>query len=442
MVALGDMAAVAPGLAGKSGLQASDSITVCEMKDREIVAAIVAGDPAGMGGAYGRYAESLYGYCYWMLGGPDRAADTVQDTFVIAAAHLGGLRDPRRLRPWLYAVVRSECHRRLRTGGAGPGEVAALAAPPAHAGANGERAELRELVRAAMDGLKPGEREVLELGFRHDLSGADLAAVLGVSRNQAHALASRARGRLERELGVLLVARTGRWACPTLDLMLCDWDGPLTSPIHKQVARHTGQCDACAYRRRSALRPAALDAMAPSAALPAGRREKLLRLCADDSPPAQAYREEVTQRAGPFGANGFPRQVRQPKGRMLTLAGGAAASVILVAIVTAGVIAVLAPGGSHTPLPLDGTGSHSAPATANPAVTGQAGAPRLSPGVSPAASQPETSAPPPVAVPSPPHAAPSSRSAVPSPPPRPSASTSPGCPHPLPHHRCHRLGRT
>ena len=110
--------------------------------------------------------------------------------------------------------------------------------------------------------------------------------MLGVSRNQAHALASRARGRLERELGVLLVARSGRWACPTLDLMLHDWDGQLTAPMRKQVARHTGECGACAYRRRSALRPAALDGMAPPAALPRGLREKVLRLCADDSPLA------------------------------------------------------------------------------------------------------------------------------------------------------------
>ncbi len=31
------------------------------MRDREIVAAIVAGDPAGLAGAYDKYAESLYG---------------------------------------------------------------------------------------------------------------------------------------------------------------------------------------------------------------------------------------------------------------------------------------------------------------------------------------------------------------------------------------------
>jgi hypothetical protein len=266
--------------------------------------------------------------------------------------------------------------------------------------------------------------------------------VLGVSRSQAHAVASRARGRLERELGVLLVARTGRWACPTLDLMLYDWDGQLTAPMRKQVARHAGQCDACAYRRRSALRPAALDGTAPLAAPPGGLREKVLRLCADDGPPAQAYRAEVRQRAGPFAANGFPQQVRQPRGRMLALSGGAAASAILIAIAATGVIMVLALGGSHTPRSVDDTRSHSASATASAAVTGRAGAARVSPSVSPAASQPRTSAPAPVVVPSPSHAATSSRSAVPTPPPRPSASASSSCPHPLPHHRCHPLGRT
>src|SRR5260370_23605030 len=156
---------------------AGDSTTVWGMKDREIVAAIAAGDPAGLAEAYDRYAESLYGYCGWMLGESDRAADTVQDTFAIAAANLRGLRDPRRLRSWLYAVARNECRRhRLRVGEAGLDEAADLADPSANADHNTGRAELRGLVRAAIDGLNPGEREVIELGLRHDLSGADLAA--------------------------------------------------------------------------------------------------------------------------------------------------------------------------------------------------------------------------------------------------------------------------
>jgi RNA polymerase sigma factor (sigma-70 family) len=409
------------------------------MKDGEIVAAIVAGDPAGLAEAYDKYGESLYGYCGWLLGGPSRAADAVHDTFVIAAASLDGLADPGRLRPWLYAVARSECHRRLRAGETGPDEAAALAGR-SEAGGDAWRAELRGLVRAAMDGLSPGEREVIELGFRHDLSGADLAAVLGVSRNQAHALASRARGRLERELGVLLVARTGRWTCPVLDVMLYDWDGQMGAPMRKQVARHVGQCDACAYRRRSALRPAVLAGMAPLAALPRGLREKVLALYGDGGPLGQAYREEVTQRAGPFRANGFPQQFKQPRSRMIALSAGTAASGILIAIAAIAVITVLALGGSHTPRQAGDASSRSASATPSAAVTARAGAARVSPSASPAAQGPKTSAPPPAVMPSLSRVAMSSRSAVPSSP-RPSASTSSACPHPLPHHRCHRSGR-
>src|ERR1700739_2334989 len=84
------------------------------MRDREIVAAIVVGDPAGLAAAYDRYAAPLYAYCRSLLAEPADAADAVHDTFVVAASKLDGLRDPDRLRPWLYAVARNECHRRLR----------------------------------------------------------------------------------------------------------------------------------------------------------------------------------------------------------------------------------------------------------------------------------------------------------------------------------------
>src|ERR1700745_4367618 len=87
-----------------------------DMRDREVVAAIVAGDPAGLAEAYDRYATPLYSFCRTMLREPADAADAVQDTFVIAAPRMAGLRDPERLRPWLYAVARNECYRRLRAG--------------------------------------------------------------------------------------------------------------------------------------------------------------------------------------------------------------------------------------------------------------------------------------------------------------------------------------
>src|SRR5580704_11230111 len=150
------------------------------MLDREIVAAIVAGDPAGLEAAYDRYAPSLYAYCQSLLAEPADAADAVQDTFIIAAGKLAALRDPDRLRP--------------RSAGSAPlDEAAGVTDETTDLGAGLEQAELREVVWSALAGLTPSEREIIELSLGHELDGADLADALGVPRNQAHAMASRAR---------------------------------------------------------------------------------------------------------------------------------------------------------------------------------------------------------------------------------------------------------
>ncbi|MGH3149653.1 MAG: RNA polymerase sigma factor, partial [Streptosporangiaceae bacterium] len=215
------------------------------MEDREVVAAIVAGDPGGIADAYDRYAMPLYSYCRSMLAEPADAADAVQDTFLIATAKLGGLKDPGKLRPWLYAVARNECLRLLRSGRTTSAldEAVEMPAESPDVSSVAEQAELRDLVREALGGLNPAERDVIELSLRHELTGEDLAAALGVSRNHAHALLSRARSQLERSLGALMVTRTGRQACPDLDAMLAGWDGQLTVLIRKRVSRHIEQCE-------------------------------------------------------------------------------------------------------------------------------------------------------------------------------------------------------
>jgi RNA polymerase sigma factor (sigma-70 family) len=127
------------------------------MQDREVVAAIVAGDPDGIAQAYDLYAMPLYSYCRSLLREPADAADAVQDTFLIATAKLGGLRDPGKLRSWLFGVARNECYRRLRSGQATSALDEAMDMPAAAGGHAStaesvdvasavERAELRQLV--------------------------------------------------------------------------------------------------------------------------------------------------------------------------------------------------------------------------------------------------------------------------------------------------------
>ncbi|MGH6656107.1 MAG: RNA polymerase sigma factor [Actinocrinis sp.] len=255
------------------------------MPDRDLVAAIVAGDPAALAAAYDRYASALYAYCRTLVRAPEDAADALQDTFVVAAQKLGGLRDPDRLRPWLYAVARNECLRRAR----GPvtvdldqaGEVNDDAVD---VDAGLREADVRSLIWSAISGLNPGEREVFELNVRHELEGADLAAALGVPANHAHALLSRARGQLEKSLGALLVARTGRTDCPDLAAILAGWDGELTALLRKRINRHVEQCEVCGERRRRELRPEMLLGAMPVFLLPPGLRANVLHLVGDSLP--------------------------------------------------------------------------------------------------------------------------------------------------------------
>src|SRR5690349_10812845 len=116
------------------------------MEDPEVVAAIVAGDPAGLAEAYDRYATPLYSYCRALLHERADAAAAVQADFLVGTARLRGLRDPVRLRPWLYAVAGNECFRRLRAGkGLSAVDGAAdIPAASADVGATAEQAELSQ----------------------------------------------------------------------------------------------------------------------------------------------------------------------------------------------------------------------------------------------------------------------------------------------------------
>jgi RNA polymerase sigma factor (sigma-70 family) len=286
------------------------------MQDSEVVAAIVAGDPAGLAYAYDKYASPLYTYCRTLLREPADAADAVQDTFVIAASRVSALRDPSRLRPWLYAVARNECHRRLRNGSAHAplDEATDVTDESANVPLDAERAELRALIGAALGGVGPAEREVLELQLRQGLDGGEVAAVLGISRNHAHALLSRARDQLHTALGVLLVARTGRQDCPELADLLRDWDGQLSVLMRKRINRHAERCPVCADRRRRELAPATLLGVAPLLALPALRfgmpqwlREHVLHAAVSWLGDPRAAPQMAMLR------NGFPRPLDPPK---------------------------------------------------------------------------------------------------------------------------------
>jgi RNA polymerase sigma factor (sigma-70 family) len=379
------------------------------MRDSEVVASITAGDPLGLAEAYDRYSGPLFGYCQTLLDEPADAADAVQDTFVIAASKLSTLRDPERLRAWLFAVARNECLHRLKSRRVTTPLAIADDRPDENADVSdrAERAEARELIRAAVGGLNAGERDVINQLW-HGLSLPEVAAVLGVSRNHVYSLFSRARDQLEASLGVLLVGRAGRKDCAALDRLLAGWDGRLTAPLRKRVGRHIDRCPVCSDRRQQVLTPALLFDLTPAAVLalavvrqagpavahlapaahlavpPAALRGDVLRLATDRAPHAAAYRAEVARSTGPFHGNGFPKAAHtghlalSRAGHLpLALAGGTAATATVTVAVTATAVVTAIVPNVHLPA-ITGGGSGSAPAHAPSAV------PSTAPGTRPA----------------------------------------------------------
>ncbi len=303
------------------------------MRDGEIVAATLDGDPAALIDAYDQYAPGLYAYCQSMLSRPADASDAVQDTFVVAAAKLGSLRDPGRLRPWLFAVARNECRRQLdgpRVSRSADDDMTMISERirVTDYGQPGDEPGQQELVSSALATLSREDQEIIELTVRHGLSGADLADVLGVPANQSQLVASRARTRLDSALGTVLTARPRLGACPELASLLTDSADELTGAERKLVRRHLSTCPICTDHHRPEVNAAALLGAQPAPVPPSGLRFQMLSLLRDTSPGAVGYCAEVAERAEPFTRSGFPAAVAPvsaARGPVSFIPGGRAA---------------------------------------------------------------------------------------------------------------------
>ena len=141
--------------------------------DASLARAAAAGDRKAFAGIYDRYADKLHDFCVGILRDRDAAADCVQDVFVTAATKLVQLREPERLRSWLYAIARSEALARIRARKreqlseelpempSGEADLATMAA----------RTELADLIKEASGGLSDRDQVVLELAYRQGQIG-------------------------------------------------------------------------------------------------------------------------------------------------------------------------------------------------------------------------------------------------------------------------------
>ena len=154
---------------------------------------------------FARHHGEIFAYLVRMTRDPELAADLTQDAFVKAYRAYDSLEKPENARAWLYQIAHrvalDELRRRkiirfLPWTGESHG-----AAPSA------ERlvmdVHLSGDLAVALERIPERQRAALLLAELHDLTGLELAAVLGVSHVAARALLTRARESLRQALAAV-----------------------------------------------------------------------------------------------------------------------------------------------------------------------------------------------------------------------------------------------
>ena len=73
-----------------------------------------AGEPAAWDVLFHRYQLPLYVYVFELVNDEQSSLDIVQETFIAAVRHIGGLRDDGKFGSWLFGIAHQKCVQRWR----------------------------------------------------------------------------------------------------------------------------------------------------------------------------------------------------------------------------------------------------------------------------------------------------------------------------------------
>ena len=142
-----------------------------------------AGEPEAWDALFRRYQVPLYVYVFELVHDEQTSLDLVQETFIAAVRHIGGLRDDDKFGSWLFGIAHQKCVQRWRK--QNREEILLDEIPDApDESENGpddllirreQEAEFMELLNQ----LPLPQRSVLLLHFVEDFSLEDIAGITG-----------------------------------------------------------------------------------------------------------------------------------------------------------------------------------------------------------------------------------------------------------------------
>jgi RNA polymerase sigma-70 factor (ECF subfamily) len=180
-----------------------DGVTVpdADDPDRALIRAIAQRDEQALEALYARHWRTLLAYLIQQLGDDQLAEEVLQDVMLAAWKGAPGFRGECRVRTWLMAIARRRAttarQRRARSAlpldeNNPPGELHFTHTQSFHTP--------HDDMLSALDQLPCAEREIIILIFYHNLSGSEVALVMGVPEGTVRSRLRRAKGRLNKLL--------------------------------------------------------------------------------------------------------------------------------------------------------------------------------------------------------------------------------------------------
>lgn len=161
--------------------------------DEELAAAVATGNEAALGELIARYEHGLGAFLWRQTSGRD-SEDLFQETWLRVVRSADRFDPTRKFSTWLFQIavnLARDWHRRR------PPEPTAELPEPSHAG-SAARVEAGADAERLLDRLSTEHREVVVLGYYHDLPNAEVARILGIPEGTVksrmhHALAKLSR---------------------------------------------------------------------------------------------------------------------------------------------------------------------------------------------------------------------------------------------------------
>ncbi|WP_244502641.1 hypothetical protein [Streptomyces oceani] len=254
-------------------------------------------------------------------------------------------------RPWLYALSRWACLRRLS---AQQAEGRDAAGPRlSSAAAIQRRRDLGALAWPEAAGTTPEQREALELSVRHGLPVTEVATVLSLRTEAASDLLTSAACEVERTRAALAVVESGN--CPAVARLAGDDRLLLGAALRRELVRHVDECGECRRDAEHAMAGVSWPGTAPRGGAP-------LAVLEAPRPAVYAALHAVRRaRFAPsprFGRNGFPLDPADRAVRRERLRSRAVTTTVVATVIATPALALWA---AYRGAPLIGEGHEASP---------------------------------------------------------------------------------